>query len=86
MPHIFSAALAALTVTQSVLGLVFQGQHRDVEWIRVTWYGPRTNKKPPKLVILKAGNSFLDPTQGALFPPAATQKLLYCFFGHKFGS
>ena len=44
MPHIFSAALAALTVMQSVLGLVFQGQHRDVEWIRVTWYGPRTNK------------------------------------------
>jgi hypothetical protein len=52
----------------------------------VTWYSPRTNKKPPKLVILKAGNSFLDPAKGALFPPAATQKLPYCFFGHKFGS
>ena len=37
--HILSAALAALMIVQSVLGLVFAGQYRDVEWIRATWFG-----------------------------------------------
>jgi len=37
--HILSAALAALMIVQSVLGLVFPGQYRDVEWIRATWFG-----------------------------------------------
>jgi len=39
VPYILSAALAAFMVSQSVLGLVFPGQYRDVEWIRVTWFG-----------------------------------------------
>ena len=39
VPYILSAVLAALMVVQSVLGLVFQGQYRDVEWIRATWFG-----------------------------------------------
>ncbi|HZG62611.1 MAG TPA: hypothetical protein VEY13_03735 [Rubrobacteraceae bacterium] len=38
-PYILSAVLAALMVVQSVLGLVFPGQYRDVEWIRATWFG-----------------------------------------------
>jgi hypothetical protein len=38
-PYILSAALAALMVVQSVLGLVFPGQYRDAEWIRATWFG-----------------------------------------------
>ncbi len=38
-PYILSAALAALMVVQSVLGRVFPGQYRDVEWIRTTWFG-----------------------------------------------
>jgi hypothetical protein len=37
--YILSAALAALMIVQSVLGLVFPGQYRDVEWIRATWFG-----------------------------------------------
>jgi hypothetical protein len=36
--YILSAALAALMIVQSVLGLVFPGQYRDVEWIRATWF------------------------------------------------
>ena len=39
VPYILSAGLAALMVAQSVLGLVFPGQYRDVEWIRLTWFG-----------------------------------------------
>ncbi len=39
VPYILSAALAALMVVQSVLGLVFPGEYRDVEWIRATWFG-----------------------------------------------
>jgi len=39
VPYILSAALAALMVVQSVLGRVFPGQYRDVEWIRLTWFG-----------------------------------------------
>jgi len=38
-PYILSAALAALMVVQSVLGRIFPGQYRDVEWIRATWFG-----------------------------------------------
>jgi hypothetical protein len=38
-PYILSAVLAALMLVQSVLGLVFPGQYRDVEWIRATWFG-----------------------------------------------
>jgi len=39
VPYILSAALGALMVAQSVLGLIFPGQYRDVEWIRLTWLG-----------------------------------------------
>ena len=38
-PSILTTALAALMVVQSVLGLVFQEQYRDVEWIKATWFG-----------------------------------------------
>jgi len=38
-PYVLSAWIAALMVAQSVLGRVFQGQYRDVEWIRATWFG-----------------------------------------------
>jgi hypothetical protein len=39
VPYILSTVLAAFMVVQSVLGLVFPGQYRDVEWIRLTWFG-----------------------------------------------
>jgi hypothetical protein len=39
VPYILSTALAALMVAQSVLGRIFPGQYRDVEWIRLTWFG-----------------------------------------------
>ena len=39
VPYILSAALAAFMVAQSVLGRIFPGQYRDVEWIRLTWFG-----------------------------------------------
>lgn len=39
VPYILSAALATLMVAQSVLGRIFPGQYRDVEWIRLTWFG-----------------------------------------------
>ena len=39
VPYILSAVLVALMVVQSVLGRVFPGQYRDVEWIRATWFG-----------------------------------------------
>ena len=39
VPYILSVALAALMVAQSVLGRIFPGQYRDVEWIRATWFG-----------------------------------------------
>ncbi len=39
VPYILSAALATLMVVQAVLGRVFPGQYRDVEWIRLTWFG-----------------------------------------------
>lgn len=38
-PYILSGWIAALMVAQSVLGRVFRGQYRDVEWIRATWIG-----------------------------------------------
>lgn len=39
VPYILSAVFATLMVVQSVLGLVFRGQYRDAEWIRLTWFG-----------------------------------------------
>ncbi len=39
VPYNLSAVLAALMVVQSVLGRVFPGQYRDVERIRLTWFG-----------------------------------------------
>ena len=39
IPFALSAAVAVLMGTQSVLGLALQGQYRDVEWIRATWFG-----------------------------------------------
>src|ERR1700687_4804552 len=38
-PYVLTAALAALMVVQTILGLLFQGQYRDVEWIKATWFG-----------------------------------------------
>jgi len=38
-PHLLSAALASLMVVQTVLGLLFEGQYRDADWIKATWYG-----------------------------------------------
>jgi hypothetical protein len=38
-PYILSVWLATLMAAQSLLGRVFQGQYRDVEWIRTTWFG-----------------------------------------------
>jgi len=34
-----TAALIALMVVQSVLGLAFQTEYLDVDWIRATWFG-----------------------------------------------
>ena len=31
--------LIALMLVQSVLGLVWSDQYRNVDWIRATWYG-----------------------------------------------
>jgi hypothetical protein len=39
IPFALSAAVAVLMGSQSVLGLSLQGEYRDVEWIRATWYG-----------------------------------------------
>ncbi|MDD5368814.1 MAG: hypothetical protein PHQ40_07010, partial [Anaerolineaceae bacterium] len=38
-PYILSVWLAALMAAQSLLGRVFDGQYRDAEWIRATWFG-----------------------------------------------
>lgn len=38
-PYVLAAALAVLMVVQSSLGLLFQRQYRDVEWIKATWFG-----------------------------------------------
>jgi len=38
-PYILTTTLAALMVLQSVLGLVFQDQYRDVDWIKAAWFG-----------------------------------------------
>jgi hypothetical protein len=34
-----SGVLAALMLVQSILGLLFQGQYRDTEWIKAAWFG-----------------------------------------------
>ncbi len=39
VPYILSVTLAALMVVQSMLGRIFPEQYRDVEWIRLTWFG-----------------------------------------------
>jgi hypothetical protein len=39
VPYLLTAALAALMAVQSVLGLLFQRQYRDVKWIKATWFG-----------------------------------------------
>jgi hypothetical protein len=38
-PYILTTALTALMVVQSVLGLAFQQQYHDVEWIKAAWFG-----------------------------------------------
>lgn len=38
-PFVLSVLVAALMAVQAVLGLVFPGAYRDVEWIRSTWSG-----------------------------------------------
>jgi hypothetical protein len=37
--YVLTAALAALMVVQSALGLLFHGQYRYAAWIRATWLG-----------------------------------------------
>ena len=37
--HRLTAAVAVLMLAQSVLGLLYRGQYRDVEWIAATWLG-----------------------------------------------
>src|SRR5215212_2410531 len=39
VPYTLSTALAVLMAMQSVFGRLFPGQYRDVEWIRLTWFG-----------------------------------------------
>ena len=39
LPYALSAVLAALMATQALLGRLFEGQYRDVAWIRATWFG-----------------------------------------------
>jgi hypothetical protein len=39
VPYILAAAIAALMILQSALGLLFQEQCHDVEWIKATWFG-----------------------------------------------
>lgn len=38
-PYVLSAVIAALMAAQAVLGRLFEGQYRDVAWIRATWFG-----------------------------------------------
>ena len=38
-PLTLSLWLAALMAAQSLIGRAFDGQYRDVEWIRATWFG-----------------------------------------------
>lgn len=38
-PCVLSAVIAALMATQALLGRLFEGQYRDVAWIRATWFG-----------------------------------------------
>lgn len=38
-PRLLSAAVASLMAVQAVLGLLFDGQYRDADWITATWYG-----------------------------------------------
>jgi len=38
-PYRLSVTLAALILVQSLLGLLFQEQYRDEEWIKATWFG-----------------------------------------------
>jgi hypothetical protein len=38
-PYKLSTALAALMLVQSLLGLLFQEQYRDEEWIAAVWFG-----------------------------------------------
>jgi hypothetical protein len=38
-PYVLSAVVAALMAAQAVLGRLFEGQYRDVAWIRATWFG-----------------------------------------------
>ncbi len=38
-PCTLSIWLAALMAAQSLLGRIFEGGYRDVEWIRATWFG-----------------------------------------------
>jgi hypothetical protein len=38
-PYLLSAALAALMLVQSILGLLFPGQYQDAEWVKAAWFG-----------------------------------------------
>jgi hypothetical protein len=39
MPYTLSVMLTILVFLQSILGLLLQGQYRDVEWIKTAWIG-----------------------------------------------
>lgn len=38
-PFRLTATLASLMVVQTVLGLLFDAQYRDADWIKATWFG-----------------------------------------------
>src|SRR5688572_29267924 len=37
--HLLTMALVSLVAVQAVLGLLFQAQYRDADWITATWFG-----------------------------------------------
>ena len=38
-PYLFSIALVALMLVQTIFGLLFPEQYRDAEWIKAAWFG-----------------------------------------------
>jgi hypothetical protein len=50
-----SAVVAIAMLTQSVLGLLFRGQYRDLEWIAATWLGNDWVTLVVALPLLSAG-------------------------------
>lgn len=53
--HRLTAAVAVLMLAQSVLGLLYRGQYRDVEWIAAMWLGNDWVTLGVALPLLAAG-------------------------------